>query len=378
MRVRSPISTVAAIAGLALLSLLSTGGYTVRAGDTLGLIAERLGTSTRALAAANGIADPHRIYVGQRLVLPASAPAPSLRHTVRSGDTLGTIAARHGTSVSALVSLNGLRNPNLIRVGQVLRVPGGGGSSDTPSTTPTGGVTTHVVRVGDTISGIALRYRIPQAQLVAANGLTEGRIYVGQRLRLVAAPGTTDGPSGGGTYRVRAGDTLSHIAQRHGTTVRALQQANGLADPDALVAGRTLTIPPGGAGGGAAIRCPVQGGASFVNDWGFPRSGGRFHEGTDLFAPRGRPVVAVVGGKVVQTRGAIGGNQVKLLGNDGVGYYYTHLDRFGEAGTVAAGTVIGYVGTTGNAAGTSPHVHFEVHPGGGPAVNPYPRLRAAC
>ncbi len=111
-----------------------------------------------------------------------------------------------------------------------------------------------------------------------------------------------------------------------------------------------------------------------MNDWGFPRSGGRFHEGNDLFARRGTPAVATVSGTVVQTDGKLGGNQVKLLGDDGVGYYYTHLDSFGAEGRVSAGTVIGYVGTTGNAAGGPPHVHFEIHPGGGAAVNPYPRL----
>src|SRR3546814_1348586 len=102
-----------------------------------------------------------------------------------------------------------------------------------------------------------------------------------------------------------------------------------------------------------------------MNDGGSPRSGGRFHVGNDLFAPRGMPFVAVVSGTVVQTTGRIGGRQVKLAGDDGVSYYGTHLDGFGASGRVNAGDVIGYVGTTGNAAGGTPHVHFEVHPGGG-------------
>src|SRR3546814_10620424 len=78
-----------------------------------------------------------------------------------------------------------------------------------------------------------------------------------------------------------------------------------------------------------------------MNDWGFPRSGGRFHEGNDLFAPRGTPFVAVVSGTVVQTTGRIGGKQVKLAGDDGVSYYGTHLDGFGASGRVNAGDVIG-------------------------------------
>ena len=115
-----------------------------------------------------------------------------------------------------------------------------------------------------------------------------------------------------------------------------------------------------------------------MNDWGFPRSGGRFHEGNDLFAARGTAAVAVVAGTARQTVGQIGGKQVKLTGDDGVAYYYTHLDGFGAAGRVKAGDVIGYVGTSGNARGSAPHVHFELHPGGGAAANPFPVVAGAC
>ena len=375
MRAQRSSSSALAVVGLAFLALLSTGAHTVRTGETLSEIAAANHTTVAALAAANHLSDSNLIFVGQRLAIPGAATTASSAYTVRSGDTLGLIASRHGTSVVALVAANGLKNPNLIRVGQQLKVPGASGGT-TGTKAPAGGATTHIVKAGDTLGGIARRYSITTAQIASANGITGDRIYVGQQLRLVPAAGST--PATSTTYKVKSGDSLSSIARRFGTTVRALQSANAITNPDLVTVGRTLKIPSGGTGGGAAIRCPVQGGATFMNDWGFPRSGGRFHEGNDLFAPRGTPAVATVSGTVVQTVGKIGGNQVKLMGDDGVGYYYTHLDRFGAKGRVSAGTAIGYVGSSGNAAGGPTHVHFVVHPGGGAAVKPYPRLVGVC
>jgi LysM repeat protein len=381
MRAHRTLTTTAAAVALAFLALLGTGTHTVARGETLAGIAARYGTTTAELASANGISNPNRIYVGTRLVVPGAAAAPgavaTASYTVQRGDTLGSIASRAGTTIATVVALNGIKNPNLIRIGQVLSLPGSAAAPGSPApAAPAGGATFHVVTAGETISGIAARYGITQAQLIGANGLTDGRIYTGQRLTLLPATAPVPTPAPTSTYTVAAGDTLSSIAQRFGTTIKALQDANGITDPDRVVLGTKLTIP-GSGGGSATLRCPVAGGR-FMNDWGFPRSGGRFHEGNDIFAPRGTPAVAVVGGTVVQTTGAIGGKQVKLAGDDGASYYYTHLDSFGAGGRVEAGAVIGTVGNTGNAAGGPTHVHFEVHPGAGAAVNPYPRIAAVC
>ncbi|MFY0582219.1 LysM peptidoglycan-binding domain-containing protein [Cystobacter fuscus] len=120
----------------------------MRSGDTLSGIAQRHGTTVSALAQANGIKNPDLIQVGQKLSIPGkggtSAPsAPSAgsggSYTVRSGDTLSGIAQRYGTTVSALAQANGISNPNLIQVGQKLRVPAGDHYQPAPSKPSTGG-----------------------------------------------------------------------------------------------------------------------------------------------------------------------------------------------------------------------------------------------
>jgi murein DD-endopeptidase MepM/ murein hydrolase activator NlpD len=124
------------------------------------------------------------------------------------------------------------------------------------------------------------------------------------------------------------------------------------------------------------IVCPIQGSA-YGDTWGAPRSGGRRHKGVDMLAPMGVPLYAVVAGTVSFGRNPLGGNAASLIGDNGNKYYYAHLASFeGEARRVAQGDVIGYNGDTGNARGT-PHLHFEIHPGRGLAVNPTPSVRAA-
>jgi len=142
---------------------------------------------------------------------------------------------------------------------------------------------------------------------------------------------------------------------------------------------------PAPAPGGPAVRgsgpwvCPVQGPRAFTNDWGQPRSGGRRHQGTDILSPRGTPIVANVSGTVSPHNSGLGGISYYLRGDDGNTYFGTHLDRLnGVSGRVSAGTVIGYNGNSGNARGGPTHLHFEIHPGGGGPVNPYPTVARYC
>jgi peptidoglycan LD-endopeptidase LytH len=128
--------------------------------------------------------------------------------------------------------------------------------------------------------------------------------------------------------------------------------------------------------------CPVAGAVSFSDSWGAPRSGGRTHKGVDMIAARGVPVVAVYSGHIRRTsRSTLGGNSVYFVSDAGDLYYYAHLDSYGDirAGqSVPAGYVIGYVGSTGNAPDYLPHLHWEYHPGGGSAVDPYPLAKKLC
>ena len=127
------------------------------------------------------------------------------------------------------------------------------------------------------------------------------------------------------------------------------------------------------------MACPVAGAVSFIDSWGYPRSGGRLHQGVDMMAAYGTPVVAITSGNITYAGyGGSAGNWLILSGDDGHGYWYMHnQSNIVTSGHVSAGQQIATVGDTGNAVGT-PHLHFEYHPGGGGAVNPYPLVASIC
>lgn len=159
------------------------------------------------------------------------------------------------------------------------------------------------------------------------------------------------------------------------------------AEQAAAAAAAAAAGTSGGAGGGApgsigtvtgqALQaCPAPG-TSFTDSFGAPRSGGRTHAGVDMMGPYGSPVYAALPGSVSHSSSELGGNQAYVYSSGGTYTFYAHLQGYSDAsGTVAAGTLIGYIGDTGNATGT-PHLHFEYHPNG-VLVNPTPYVAAVC
>ncbi|SSY80494.1 Glycyl-glycine endopeptidase ALE-1 precursor [Alysiella crassa] len=115
----------------------------------------------------------------------------------------------------------------------------------------------------------------------------------------------------------------------------------------------------------------------FIDTWGAPRGGGRKHEGVDIFAKRGTPVVSNIDGVVWKMENnRLGGTSVWLIGAGGAFHYYTHLHKYADIQLyqyVKQGQVIAYVGNTGNARTTPPHLHYGIYVNG-KAINPYPLL----
>ena len=357
---------------LTLLVVAFSVDYTVEKGDTLGRIARDHGVSLSELVEANNISNANLIHPGQVLVIPGEKGEPAQIHIVSSGETLNKIAAKYGVSAASITKINSLANPDLIRPGQELVIgptTGGSGGGALGSGTSRSGAY-HIVERGESVVSIAAQYEGVSAKgIISANGIVNGTIYSGTRLFLDGPGFIASGTEGSSSYTVKKGDRLVDIAARYGTSVSKLASVNEISNVNLIWSGQVLDIP-----GGSEWVCPV-GGGRFFNDWGFPR-GSRYHEGNDIFGDFLTPVRAPVSGSVIFKVGSIGGNQFNLSGADGVLYIGSHMESVeGKSRNVQAGDVIGYLGTSGNAVGSRPHLHFGMH-WNHMWVNPYPSLLA--
>jgi murein DD-endopeptidase MepM/ murein hydrolase activator NlpD len=185
---------------------------------------------------------------------------------------------------------------------------------------------------------------------------------------------------GGGLAVLVVVTLLAWLAAPQAHRLRPVVDQLRRADLPGIRLPRPPAPPPASGAGGRA--CPVAGRIAYGSGWGAPRDG-HTHQGIDLLAPAGTRLVAVEDGTIGSRWGDDGGNagiRLWLHGDSGTHYFYAHnrrnLVRPGQR--VRRGQVLAEVGTTGNAARTPPHVHFEVHPRGGPAVNPDAAVRRWC
>ena len=332
MRLRAVI----VISVLALSASASTSTYTLQWGDTLTRVARRLGVDVATLASANSISDPRSLRAGAVINVP-----PRLHtHTVKRGDTLAEIARWYGTSVNEVKGRNGLKR-STIRLGQQLTVP------------------------------LPARFAAPAAKPAAK----PAKRPVEVKLQPISH-------TAGHIHTVKRGDSLADIARHYGTSTAKVREMNGL-KTTRLKQGQKLSVPLPPTPRASDIKgiCPVKGARKydFSDSWGSARHGGRRHRGNDIFAKRGTPVLANVGGTLRYAHGGVAGNAYYIQGDDGHVYYGAHLDKVSvKPGRVEKGQVIGTVGTSGNAQGTPPHLHFEIKPRGGPSVDPHAVLAAWC
>ena len=248
----------------------SNGYYTVQSGDTLSGIALKFSTTSSKLAQLNSISNPNLIYVGQRLLVNQSSnsnssssgqssstttntEASAASYTVKSGDTLSGIASQYNTTVNQIVSLNQLSNPNLIYVGQVLKLKNSQTTNSSSSSSSTAATTvgTYTVKAGDTLSAIASRYSTSSSTLASLNSLSNPNlIYVGQVLKVSSNASTSSSTSSSAnstvttaaSYTVKAGDTLSAIAAKYGTTYQALASTNSISNPNDIYVGQVIKV----------------------------------------------------------------------------------------------------------------------------------------
>lgn len=229
-------AVIATKSGQTVPSVPQEGTYVVKSGDSLWSIAQKYNMTVNELKALNGLTS-NNLQVGQVLNVGTTSnntPNTGNTYTVKSGDSLWSIAQKYNTTVNELKSLNNLTS-NDLTIGQVLKVPTGTTSNE---------ANTYTVKSGDSLWSIANKYGTTVANLRSLNNLTSDNLQVGQVLRVPSseAGNNTGGTGSGTTYTVKSGDSLWNIANKYGTSVNAIKNLNGLTG-DALSIGQVLLIP---------------------------------------------------------------------------------------------------------------------------------------
>jgi murein DD-endopeptidase MepM/ murein hydrolase activator NlpD len=366
---------------------ISTTTYIVQAGDTLSLIARRYNTTVRAVAELNGILNPNLIYVGQRLLIPNSGdstPLLSQIHIVQPGETLTRIASRYETTISAIVAANDLANPSLIFVGQRLVIPG-----STPSTPLPSPFIAVELKPLPVIQGQTLAIKIKTDGPVNLTGSLDNRplVFVGENGHYWALVGIqANAQVGPYLLELTATDSagkatetseLVQVVASDFTTeqITLPPQASKLLDPALIKAENERLSQIVGIFSRQQLweglfRAPLQGPLRVTSAFGTRRSysGGpptSHHEGLDYGAATGTLVLAAAAGRVALAEDLTVRGKAVII-DHGLGVYsgYYHLSEIAvRAGQeVERGDTIGKVGSTGLSTGS--HLHWEIRVNG--------------
>ncbi len=274
------------------------------------------------------------------------------------------------------------------------------GSSDTELLRDLEVIKTEYQRQLDQLSAVQAEQETVVAELDRVGAQLSARLEVAQDtyVALVAQRAAEERARAEAEARRRAEEAARRAAEEAATTSTSVPTTTSTSVPTTTttVAGETTTTVAGETTTTVAEEttttaspqpsgrhCPVDGFTSFTDTWGAPRSGGRSHQGVDMLGARWTPLVAAESGTILRLRsGGLGGISIWLKGTSGDQFYYAHLEAWAEglgAGQVVqVGELIGYMGTSGNAPDYIPHLHFEYHPGGGVATNPYPLVKGLC
>jgi len=389
--------------------------HVVKKGDTLWSIAQKYNLSVDLIFVTNNIANSELISIGQEMKIPSqknavaetnivnqavvdkknnninnnvSQPenAEPIVYTVKAGDNLWNISRKYGVSVEVIISVNNLKDKDLLSLGQKLEIPaiGGGVSNSNQKQEPT--IITYTVVKGDTLWSISQRYDVKMTSIISVNNLKEiSRLSIGQKLKLpitnmdiAKAEGyDQEAVAEEIVYYVKKGESLWSISREYNVKLEAIIAANSIADASKISTGQQLRIP--NVLGARLSICnfiwPVRG--RITSPYGVRVLNGRkeFHAGIDIGGPTGTNIVAAESGRVSYAGYMRGyGNVIILSHNGGYSTVYGHnlVNLVKKGQSVKKGSVIGKVGRTGNATGA--HLHFEIRLSGKP-VNPISYLK---